>query len=110
MKVMKLEDMFKGWFIGDFEPTAYKSKDFEVCYRVHPKGEKWEWHYHKEITEINLLVSGKMIMQGKELNVGDIFIVNPYEIADPDFLEDCGIVCVKTPSTPGDKYVVKEVK
>ena len=26
MKVMKLEDMFKGWFIGDFEPTAYKSK------------------------------------------------------------------------------------
>ena len=41
MKVMKLEDMFKGWFIGDFEPTAYKSKDFEVCYRVHPKGEKW---------------------------------------------------------------------
>ena len=107
MKIMKLNDMKQGWFVGDFEPTAYKTKDFEACYRVHPKGEKWDIHYHEHITEINLLVSGKMIMQGKELNTGDIFIVKPYEIADPDFLEDCGIICVKTPSKVGDKVVFK---
>ena len=51
-------------------------------YRVHTKGELWDWHYHKDITEINLLVSGKMIMQGKELNTGDIFIVNPGDPAN----------------------------
>ena len=47
MKVMKLKDMKQGWFVGNFEPTAMVDKNVEVCYRVHPKGEKWEWHYHK---------------------------------------------------------------
>ena len=103
MKLMKLKDMKQGWFIGNFEPTAYKTKDFEVCYRTHPKGEKWDIHYHEHITEINLLVNGKMIMQGKTLLSGDIFILEPYEIADPDFLEDCTILCVKTPGIVGDK-------
>ena len=103
MKIMKLEEMKQGWFVGDFEPTAYKTKDFEACYRIHPKGEKWDIHYHEHITEINLLVSGKMIMQNKTLLPGDIFVLEPYEIADPEFLEDCAIMCIKTPGIVGDK-------
>ena len=110
MKVMKLKDMKQGWFVGNFEPTAMVDKNVEVCYRVHPKGEKWEWHYHKETTEVNLLIKGKMIMQGVELNSGDIFTIHPYEISDQEFLEDCEIICVKTPSKPGDKYIVEETK
>jgi hypothetical protein len=39
-----------------------------------------------------------MILQNTELNSGDIFILNPYEIADPIFLENCEIVCVKNKS------------
>jgi hypothetical protein len=39
-----------------------------------------------------------MIMQDKILEEGDIFILEPYEISDPTFLEDCNIICVKTPS------------
>ena len=105
MQVYNIKEMLGGWFVGNFEPAAYKTKDFEVCYKVHPKGEEWETHYHKVGTEINLLVSGKMMLQGKILKSGDIFILNPYEIADPVFLEDCEVVCVKTPSAPGDKYV-----
>jgi len=110
MQVFKLKDMFKGWFVGDFEPTTYKSDQFEVCYRVHPKGEEWGWHYHKEIVEINLLVSGKMVLQGKTLSSGDIFVLRPYEMADPSFLEDCAIVCIKTPSIPGDKHLINKGK
>ena len=108
MKIYKLKDMVSGWFVGNFEPTAYKTEHFEVCYRVHPKGEKWDLHYHKEGTEINLLIKGKMTMQGKELSSGDVFIVYPYEISDPVFLEDCAIVCVKTPSSTEDKFCLKE--
>lgn len=108
MKVYKLEDMKGGWYIGDFSPTTFHSKDFEVCYKEHFKGEKWDTHYHKEGTEINLLIKGKMTIQGRELNSGDVFILNPYEIADPIFLENCKIVIVKTPSIPGDKYTVSE--
>ena len=95
-----------GWFIGNFHPTAWKSKDFEVCYRLHLAGEKWEKHYHTKITEINLLISGKMMIQDQQIGVGDIFILHPYEIADPIFLEDCQIVCIKTPAVPDDKIII----
>ena len=74
-----------GWFIGDFEPTAYKTKDFEVSYKTHVKDEKWDHHYHTIVTEINLIISGEMILQGKTLKENDIFILEPYEIADPQF-------------------------
>ena len=49
-----------------------------------------------------------MIINGKTLTSGNIFLIEKNEIADPEFLEDCTIVCVKTPSIPGDKYEVKE--
>lgn len=106
MEVLRLEDMKGGWFVGNFEPTAYKTKDFEVSYKIHKKDEKWARHYHEKITEINLLTSGKMKMLGRELNAGDIFIVKPYEIADPVFLEDCYVICVKTPGITNDKVIL----
>jgi len=99
--------MTKGWFIGDFEPAAFKTQDFEVSWRIHPKGEHWETHYHKEATEINLLIKGSMTIQNQHLTSGDIFILDPEEIADPVFLEDCEVLCIKTPSVPDDKYIVK---
>ena len=101
-----MDTMMGGWFIGNFEPSAYKTDQFEVCYKHHLKGEKWDTHYHKEGTEINYLVNGKMIIQNKELNTGDIFILKPYEIADPIFIEDCTVLIVKTPSVSGDKYII----
>lgn len=98
MKIFNIKDMIGGWFVGNFNPTAYKTENFEVSYKIHPKGEKWDYHYHTEVTEINYLVRGKMLLQNKELNGNDIFILEPYEIADPTFLEDCEIICVKTKS------------
>jgi quercetin dioxygenase-like cupin family protein len=98
MKILNIEDMVGGWFVGDFEPTAYKTKDFEVSYKLHPKGQEWDIHYHTNVTEINYVIRGNMVLQGKTLKTGDIFILEPYEIADPNFLEDTEIICVKTPS------------
>jgi hypothetical protein len=49
-----------------------------------------------------------MIMHGKELNSGDIFIIYPYEISDQQFLEDCEIVCIKLPGIVNDKIVVEK--
>ena len=106
MEIFRIEDMIKGWFVGDFEPTAYKTDRFEVSYKLHPKGEQWEHHYHKIATEINFIIRGKMIIQGSKLKSGDIFILKPMEIADPEFLEDCEIVCIKTKSVKNDKYEI----
>jgi len=98
--------MIGGWFIGDFEPSAYQTDQFEVCYKQHPKGEKWDAHYHKRATEINLLISGTMKINDKLIEAGSIFIIEPYCVSEPTFLEDCTLVVVKTVSDPEDRYVV----
>jgi len=102
MKLDKLERMIGGWFVGNFD-CAYKTDLVEVSYKVHPKGEQWDIHYHEHVTEINLLVRGKMLLHKKELVPGDIFTLSPYEVAEPEFLEDCEIVCVKLPGIRNDK-------
>lgn len=106
MKVSKLSDTTRGWIIGDFEPSLYKTKDFEVAIMHHPKGQQWGAHYHKIATEYNVLLSGSMKICDTELVAGDIFVIEPYEIADPVFHEDCVIVCVKVPGDSKDKYKV----
>lgn len=106
MKKFKLSDFKGGWFIGDFEPSLLQTKFFEANVRTHPKGEKWDAHYHKYTHEFNVLVSGKMKICGQLVEAGEIFVIPPNEIADPEFLEDCTVVCIKTPSIPEDKYIV----
>lgn len=108
MKIRRIDEMVGGWFVGNFEPTAYKTNQFEVSYKIHPKGQKWDTHYHTHVTEINYLIRGRMILQNTELKTGDIFTLEPFEIADPQFLEDTEIICVKTPSL-NDKISVKNV-
>lgn len=106
MRIDKLSKMVNGWFIGDFSPTVFTTKDFEVCYRTHKAGEKWNIHYHKKAVEINVLVGGTMTIQDKTLLPGDIFTLYPWEIADPCFLTDCTVLTVKTPSVANDKYEI----
>lgn len=105
MKILKLDDMVGHWFVGMFEPSAYQA-NFEVCYKKHSKGEYWQEHYHKVATEINLLIKGKMRINGIEVNSGEIFIIEPYYVSFPEFLEDCELVIVKTVSSPKDKYLI----
>ena len=106
MKINKIEEMVGGWFIGDFEPSVLKTKDFEVCYKFHYAGEIWDNHYHKVATEINYLIRGKMNLSGTELTQGDIFTISPNEVSIPEFLTDCELIVVKTPSIKEDKYIV----
>ena len=43
MQIYKLEDMKGGWFVGNFSPSAFQTEGFEVCYKKHHKGEKWDF-------------------------------------------------------------------
>ncbi len=99
--------MTGGWFVGDFEPAAYRTKEFEVALKRHAKGEAWPVHYHAVATEINYLIRGVMTLKGERFSAGDVFMLEPREVADPVFLEDCEIITIKTPSVIGDKYEVQ---
>lgn len=106
MRRYRFEGMKGGWFVGDFEPTAYRTKEVEVCLKHHPRGEIWPAHYHAVATEINLLVRGQMRISESLFEKGDIFVLDPGEIVVPEFLSDCELVVVKVPSLPEDKYAV----
>ena len=110
MIIKKISSSIGGWYIGNFPDAAYKTKGLEVSYKTHKAGEIWDWHFHEHLDEINLLVKGKMIIKGQTIYPGDIFILEPMEIADPEFLEDCDIVCVKSPNFTNDKVIVERNK
>lgn len=101
-----INEFWRGWFIGNFEPSILKTNQFEVAIITHTKGEQWPAHYHAIATEYNYLISGKMRICGEIIEPGDVFVLEPNEVADPEFLENCKVVCVKTPSIKGDKYEV----
>jgi len=98
--------MIGGWFIGDFEPSVLRTKDFEVCFKQHKKGEDWPRHYHKEATEYTILIRGQLAINGQLIRAGHGFVIEPGEAVKAVFLTDCELIVVKTPSVPGDKYEV----
>lgn len=101
----KLSDMTNGWFVGKFKPTAL-DKNFEVCYREHKKGEIIKPHYHRYGTEVTLVVSGKEKINGVLYAAGDIFVIEPYTVAEIEILEDLKVVVVKDVSGVFDKVDV----
>jgi len=105
MKVAKLEDMVKGWFVGNFDPTIIKTNDVEVAVKEYKKGDYEEKHYHKIATEITVIVSGKVRMNGIEYSKGDIIVIEPNEATDFKALEDTINVVVKFPGANEDKYI-----
>ena len=106
MKIAKLDDMIKGWFIGNFEPSLCKTNDVEVAVKKYNRGDYEEKHYHKIATEYTLIISGRVKMNNKEYKEGDIIIMEPYETTDFECLEDNTInVVVKLPGANNDKYI-----
>ena len=106
MEVYNIGDFWRGWIIGDFEPSLLRTKDFEVGMVTHKKGENWPRHVHREADEYNLLVSGKMEINGTSLSTGAVFVIEKNEVSKPEFLEDCKVVVIKVPSVIGDKHEV----
>lgn len=106
MEVANLNDMTKGWFIGNFEPSLYKTNDVEVAVKSYKRGDKEAKHYHKLATEFTLILSGKVKMNNKVYSQNQIVKIEPGEATDFECLEDCSNVVVKIPGANDDKYIV----
>lgn len=108
MQVFDVNQFRGGWFVGDFDATAYRSKEVEVAYKTHHAGEHWASHYHAVADEINYLISGRMEINGVPLEAPCVFVIPKGEVSRPIFNTDVALVVVKTPSLPGDKYEVAD--
>lgn len=107
MKRHKLSDSGdRGWFVGNFPKAIIQSKDYEVCFQTNGKGTIYPKHYHKIVTELQLITRGCMVLNGEEYRTGDIVIVEPGDVAEGYYTEDTDTVAVKFPSLPDDKYLI----
>lgn len=105
MKTAKLSDMTKGWFVGNFKPSLLMTNDVEVAVKSYNKGDYEAEHYHKIATEITVITSGSVRMNGVVYHTGDIIVMEPGEPTDFECLEDdTKNVVVKYPGANNDKY------
>lgn len=105
MKTAKLSDMVKGWFVGNFQPTLIRTNDVEVAVKEYKQGDHEARHYHKLSTEITVISSGKVRMNGIEYGKGDIVVIEPNQSTDFEVLEDTITTVVKYPGASNDKYM-----
>lgn len=109
MKTAKLSNMTRGWFVGNFEPTAYKTNECEVAVKRYGAGDKESAHYHKIATEVTVIISGDVRMNGVDYHSGDIIIEEPGDITDFEALSDTINVVVKCPGVSDDKYSMEGI-
>lgn len=101
-----IKDFVKGWFIGDFEPTILKTKDFEVGIKEYDAGIIEEKHFHKEAVEFTIVLDGIIRMNGIEYYRNDIIQVDKNEINQFESITTSRLLVIKTPSVNNDKYIV----
>jgi len=106
IKTDNISRFTRGWYVGNFEPSILKDAGVELGYLHFKKGKQNDFHYHEFCTEINLLVKGKMNVNGKEINEGDIFVFDPMVPVIVVFLEDTNIVVLKNKYSNKDKVIL----
>lgn len=93
----------RGWFIGNFPRAVFKTDKFEVCYQINER-QQTASHYHAQAHEITLVISGSSLVNGQLMKPNDIFVLEPGEYSQIEYLELTEVVTIKTPSVPNDKH------
>jgi mannose-6-phosphate isomerase-like protein (cupin superfamily) len=100
-----LNNMINGWFIGNFDPSLYKTNDVEVAVKKFKPGEKEARHFHKIATEITVIIQGAVKMNGVTYEPNDIIVISPNESTDFEALTEVTLAVVKIPGANNDKYL-----
>lgn len=108
MNIRKADEFFRGWFLGNFEPTMAPFTEFEAAVKFYEKGDHEGKHLHKVSTEYTIIGAGKFRMGEKILEKGDIVQLEPNTACDFECLESGVTFVIKTPCAPADKYPVED--
>lgn len=107
MEIAKIKDFIGGWFVGNFEPSLYKTNDVEIGIKYYKSGDKEGYHHHKIATEFTAIISGTVLMDGKTYETGEIIMIKPNISTNFEAITDSVTVVVKIPGANNDKYVDK---
>ncbi|GAA0492724.1 MULTISPECIES: hypothetical protein [Tatumella] len=104
MKKEHIDQMVRGWLVGPFQPSVFYSEHVEVAVKHYVTGDYEPAHYHKISTEITMIITGNVMMNGNNYRSGDIVTILPEEITDFNVLENTTTLVVKLPAVKNDKY------
>lgn len=107
MEKFNIADFYKGWIVGNFEPTLLKMSEIEVALQSYSVGDEEPMHYHKIATEISLVVSGTAMFNSQTVKAGEGVIIRPMNPNVFKAITDCQVLVIKYPSAPNDKYMGK---
>lgn len=99
--------MVGGWFIGDFEPSIFRSPNVEVSIKEIECGEGSPSHWHLRASEITVIVDGILELNGFQYKKGNIILIEPGEAAIFKIIQKVTLVVVKLPSVPNDKFFIR---
>jgi hypothetical protein len=105
MEIAKIKDFIGGWFVGNFEPSLFKTNEVEIGIKYYKSGDFEGYHHHKIATEFTAIVSGKVLMNGKTYEAGEIITIKPNISTNFEAITDTVTVVVKIPGANNDKYV-----
>lgn len=105
MNKRNLKEFHRGWFVGNFDPSIIKTNDVEIAIKVYKAGDVESAHYHKLATEITVIISGEVEMNGIKYVADDIIVIEPNDRTDFKCLTDVVTVVVKYPGANNDKYI-----
>lgn len=105
MEKFNLDDMVKGWFIGNINPTVLSTEVCEVAVKHYKAGDSEKSHYHKIATEVTVVIQGKVSMGGINYSAGDIIKIDPGTAVDFFCHTDAITTVVKIPGALNDKYL-----
>jgi quercetin dioxygenase-like cupin family protein len=105
MQTFKLEQMIKGWVVGDFAPTCLKTDAVEFAVKHYQAGDSEAWHFHKIATEVTVVVSGEVEMNNVRYSAGDVIVMEPHDGTDFRALTAATTAVVKVPGAKNDKYL-----
>jgi hypothetical protein len=104
-----LDQMTRGWFVGDFSPTLFNTQEVEVAVMHYKAGDSEKRHFHKIATELTVVSVGEIEMNGRRYTDGDIVVLAPGETSDFKAITDAITTVVKIPGALNDKYLTDEI-
>ena len=107
----------RGYFIGHFMAEEgypdLRSDEIEIAVMKLPEADPGPAHFHREMTEITIVLSGRLTLifdekEKVEVGEGEFFVVYPGTVLqNPANEPGTKVVVIKYPSVPQDKYYVE---
>lgn len=108
MKIHNLNDFHRGWIVGDFDPNLLRKTDIEIAVQKYKAGEYEKLHKHNKVTEISVIIYGKVMMGNREYGADDIIELPPGSVTNFTALVDSAVLVIKYPSIPSDKIILEK--